>query len=107
MKEAISRATDDSTEVASEDEGIMTSIEDIVCQEGAFSKGSAKRRYPYSISLSTKKPKIISVCPTVLLTQKQGTERLCCIFPGSLLEYKNKLTQFSLKKLLFCWNQKV
>ena len=71
MREANSQATDDSTEVASEDKGITTSIEDTVCQEGALSKGSKKRRYPYSISLSTKKPRIISICPTVLLTQKQ------------------------------------
>ena len=91
MKEAISRATDNSMEVASEDEGIMTSIEDIGCQKGAFSKGSAKIRYSYSFSLSSKKPKILSVCPTVLLTQKQDRERLCCIFPGSLLEYKKQI----------------
>ena len=78
MKEATSRVPDDSTEVASEDEETMISLEDIVCLEGAFSKGTAKRSCPYSISLSSKKPKIFSVCPTVLLTQKQKSER----FPG-------------------------
>ena len=40
FKEAIPRTTIDSTEVASEDEGDMTSIEDIVCQEGTFPKSS-------------------------------------------------------------------
>ena len=29
--------------------------------------------------------------PTALLTQKQNRERLCCIFPGSLLEYKKQI----------------
>ena len=60
MKEATSRVPDDPTEVVSEDEG-TTSLEDIVCLEGAFSKGTAKRSCLYSISLSTKKPKTLSI----------------------------------------------
>ena len=71
FKEAIPRTTIDSTEVASEDEGDMTSIEDIVYQEGAFSKGSAKRSNLYSISLTFKKPKTFSVCPTALVPQNR------------------------------------
>ena len=91
LRETISGVTEDTTEVVSEDEGTMVSIEDIVCREGAFSKGSAKRCCPYSISVSNKKAKKLSVCPTALLPQKQDRERLCCIFPGSLLEFKNEI----------------
>ena len=91
MTEAISGVPDDTTEVVSEDEGNMVTLEDIVVQEGIFSKGTAKRKCPYSIALSSKKPKNVSVFPTVLLTQKQERERLCCVFPGSLLEYKKEI----------------
>ena len=90
MKEATSRVPDDPTEVVSEDEG-RTSLEDIVCLEGAISKGIAKRSNSYSISVSNKKQKMLSVCPTVLSTQKQERERICCIFPGSVLEYKKQI----------------
>ena len=90
MKEATSRVPDDPTEVVSEDEG-RTSLEDIVCLEGAISKGIAKRSNPYSISVSNKKQKMSSVCLTVLSTQKQERERICCIFPGSVLEYKKQI----------------
>ena len=69
----------------------MVTLEDIVVQEGVFSKGTAKRKCPYSIALSSKKPKNFSVFPTVLLTQKQERERLCCLSPGSLLEYKKEI----------------
>jgi len=92
MKEATSRVPDDPTEVVSEDEG-RTSLEDIVCLEGAISKGIAKRSNPYSISVSNKKQKMLSVCPTALFTQKQERERICCIFPGSVLEYKKQIDQ--------------
>ena len=50
MKEATSGVPDDPTEVVSEDEGV-TSIEEIVCLEGAISKGIAKRSNSYSICL--------------------------------------------------------
>ena len=92
ITEAISGVPDDTTEVVSEDEGTMVTLEEIVSLEGVFSKGTAKGNYPYSIALSSKKkPKTLSVCPTVLLTQKQDRERLCCLFPGSLLDYKKEI----------------
>ena len=34
---------------------------------------------------------MLSVCPTALSTQKQESERICCIFPGSVLEYKKQI----------------
>ena len=91
LTEAISGVPDDTTEVVSEDEGNMVTLEDIVVQEGVFSKGIAKRSNSYSISVSNKRHKISSVCPTTLSTQKQERERICCIFPGSVLEYKKQI----------------
>jgi hypothetical protein len=50
-----------------------------------------QRKFTYSIDVaSTKKFKSSSACPTVsLLTQKQNRERLCCIFPGSMLKFNS------------------
>ena len=79
MKEASSWTTNNSTKVASKNKGDMTFIEDKVCQEGAVSKGSAQKRFQYSMSLTSKKPKTFYVCPTALLTQKQDRDRLCYI----------------------------
>ena len=56
LKVATSGATDDSTEVVSEDEGVTT-LEDIVCQEASISKGIAKRKYTYSIDTVLQKRK--------------------------------------------------
>ena len=100
LKEATSGATKDSTEVVSEDEGVTT-IEDIVCQEVPFAKGIAKRKSTYSIDIvSNKKLKSSFACPTVsVLTQKQNREKLCCIFPGSMLEYSKRSKVFLQQKL--------
>ena len=84
--------TKDTTEVVSEDEGIMT-LEDIVCQEDSFSKGISKRKSAYSIAtVSNKKLKTSSICQIVsLLTPMQNREKLCCVFPGSMLEYSKEI----------------
>ena len=78
--------------MVSEDEGIMT-LEDIVCQEASFSKGISKRKSAYSIAnVSNKKLKTSSKCPTVpLLAPIQNREKLCCVFPGSMLEYSKEI----------------
>ena len=68
----------------------MVTIEELDCQDGAFSKGSSNKRQSYFVSLNKpKRPKTTSVCPNVLLPQIQDKKRLCCIFPGSLLEIKS------------------
>ena len=78
--------------MVSEDEGVTT-IEDIVSQEVSFSKGIAKRKSTYSIDImSSKKLKSFFACPTVsFLTQKQNREKLCCIFPGSMLKHSKEI----------------
>ena len=92
LKVATSGATNDSIEVVSEDEAVTT-LEDIVCHEASFSKGMDKRKSTYSIATaSNKKLKTSSECPTVsLLTQKQNREKLCCVVPGSMLEYRKEI----------------
>ena len=60
LRETISGVTEDTTKVVSEDEGNIVSIEDIVCLEGVFSKGIAKRGYPYSILMSKQNTLCIS-----------------------------------------------
>ena len=92
LKVATSGATDDSTEVVSEDE-VVTTLEDIVCQEASIAKGIAKRKSTYSIdTVLQKKLKTSFECPTVsLLTPKQNREKLCCIFPGSMMEFRKEI----------------
>ena len=34
---------------------------------------------------------MLSVYPTAHSTKKQERERICCIFPGSVLEYKKQI----------------
>ena len=99
MKEATSRVPDDPTEVVSEDEG-RTSLEDIVCLEGAISKGIAKRSNSYSISVSNKKQKISSVRPTALSTQKQERERIFAEETATLLDSKSMKNTFKNIKIL-------
>ena len=57
------------------------------------SKGTEKRMCNYSIStMSQIKLKTSSECPTVsLLTSSQNREKLCCVFPGSMLEYSKEI----------------
>ena len=70
----------------------MVTIEELDCQDGAFSKGSSNKRQSYFVSLNKpKRPNTTSVCPNVLLPQIQDKKRLCCIFPGSLLEIKPQI----------------
>ena len=78
--------------MVSEDEGV-TALEDIVCQEALISKGIAKRKSTYSIdTVLQKKLKTSFECPTVsLLTPKQNREKLCCVFPGSMLEFTKEI----------------
>ena len=55
----------------------------------------------------SKKVKTSSICPTALLTQTQEKEKLCCLFPGSMLEYKNQISTIFAVKLQHLLNQKL
>jgi len=77
LRETISGVTEDTTKVVSEDEGNIVSIEDIVCLEGAFSKGIAKRGYPYSIlNVKTK----YSLYIQLLSLPKNRIEKDCAVY---------------------------
>ena len=78
------------TEVVSEDEDIMAPIEALDYLKLSCSKGSSLKRCSYSLSLQNKpnKRKISSSMLNVLSHKKQAKERLCCIFPESMMELK-------------------
>ena len=105
LRETISGVTEDTMKVVSEDEGIMVSIEDIVCQEVAFFIGTAKRVCPYSISVSNKK---YSLHVQLLSLPTNRIEKDCVVhFQDLSWNTKIRLRLFLLSKLPFYWNQKV
>ena len=94
LRETISGVTEDTTKVVSEDEGTMVSIEDIVCQEGAFSKGSAKRGCPHSISVSKQNTLCMSNCSPY---PKNRIEKDCAVYDTVFAEETAYIFQQLLK----------
>ena len=92
MAAAIGPNTREATEeVVSEDEDTMVPFEALDNLEASFSKGSLLKRCSLSLSLqneNNKKLKTSSSYLTVLSSKKQAKERICCIFPGSMMELK-------------------
>ena len=91
MAAAIGPNTREATkEVVSEDEDTMVPFEALDNRESSFSKGSLLKRCSLSLSLQNenKKLKTSSSYLTVLSSKKQTKERICCIFPGSMMELK-------------------
>ena len=79
-----------SVEVVSEDKDLMAPIEALDNLEGSLSKGSSLKRYSYSLPLQNKpkKLKTSSSILNVFSPKIQVKERLCCIFPGAMMETK-------------------
>ena len=77
-------------EVVSEDEDFTAPIEAVDYLDVSCSKGSLLERCSCSLSLQNTNKKTKTACSalTVLSPKKQDKERLCCIFPGSMLEIK-------------------
>ena len=91
MRAAIIPNTREATEeVVSEDEDIMVPFEALDNRKESLSKGSLLKRYSYSLTLQNepKKLKTSSSMLDVLSPKIQAKERLCCIFPGSMMEIK-------------------
>ena len=91
MRAAIDPNTREATvEVVSEDEDLMALFEALDNLEGSLSKGSLLKRYSYSLPLQNqpKKCKTSSSMLNVLFPKTEAKERLCCIFPGSMMEIK-------------------
>ena len=92
MAAAIGPNTREATEeVVSEDEDSMVPFEALDNLEALLSKGSLLKRCSLSLSLqneNNKKLKTSTSYLTVLSSKKQAKERICCIFPGSMMELK-------------------
>ena len=95
MKETLDIDTKEAAAVVSEDEDTEVSKEATTCRTVLSSKGSLYKRVAYPLSiLNTKfKKQKTSACMTVLSPDSKKKERLCCIFPGSVLEIRNEINQ--------------
>ena len=94
FREALVTSTKEAVEVASEDEDTEASKEASTCQMVLSSKGSSHKRVVSSLSNEKMKKQKTSVCMTVLSSHsKNKAERMCCIFPGSVLEIEKEIKQ--------------
>ena len=68
----------------------MVPFEALDNRKESLSKGSLLKRYSYSLTLQNKpkKLKTSSSMLDVFSPKIQAKERLCCIFPGSMMELK-------------------
>ena len=93
LKETLSTDTREAAEVVSEDEDTEASKEASTCRTVLSSKGSLYKRVAYPLLNAKLKIKKTSACRTVLSSDSKKKERLCCIFPGSVLEIRNEINQ--------------
>jgi len=102
MRAAIDPNTREATvEVVSEDEDLMALFEALDNLEGSLSKGSLLKRYSYSLPLQNKpkKLKTSSSILNVFSPKIQVKEKLCCIFPGAMMEIKPVINKIFKEKL--------
>ena len=100
MTEAISGVPGDTTEVVSEDEGNMVTLEDIVVQEGVFSKDTAKENVRSQLHYHQKSPKT-SLFFQLFSLHKNRREKDCAVcFQDRFWNIKKKLIKYLLKRLL-------
>ena len=94
FKEALVTSTKEAAEVASEDEDTEASKEASTYQTVLSSKGSSHKRVVCSLSNAKMKKQKTSVCSTVFSSDsKSKAERMCCIFPGSVLEIQKEINE--------------
>jgi hypothetical protein len=93
MKETLDMDTKEAAQVASEDEDTEVSEAATTCRTVLSSKGSLYKRVAYPLSNTKVKKQKISACMTVLSPDSKKKERLCCIFPGSVLEIRDEINQ--------------
>jgi len=92
MKETLDTDTKEAAQVASEDEDTEVSKAATTCRTVLSSKGSLFKRVAYPLSNTKVKKQKTSACMTVLSPDSKK-ERLCCIFPGSVLEIRDEINQ--------------
>ena len=90
-----------SVEVVSEDEDIMVPFKALDYLDESISKGSSLKRCSYSLSLQNNNNKKTKTASSVLavLSSKQVKERMCCIFPGSMMEIKPVIDKIFQKEI--------
>ena len=86
MKETLGTDTRETAEVVSEDEDTEASKEASTCWTVLSSKGRLYKTVAYPLLNAKLKKQKNSACMTVLSSDNKKKERLCCIFPGSVLE---------------------
>ena len=86
LKETLGTDTRETAEVVSEGKDTEASKEASTCRTVLSSKGRLYKRVAYPLLNAKLKKQKTSACMTVLSSDSKKKERLCCIFPGSVLE---------------------
>jgi len=106
MKETLDTDTKEAASVVSEDEDTEVSKEASTCRTVLSSKGSLFKRVAYPLLNAKLKKQKTSACMTVLSPDSKKKERLCCIFPGSVLEIRNEINQIFKEELSLLFKSK-
>ena len=106
MKETLDTDTKESAAVVSEDEDTEVFKEATTCRTVLSSKGSLFKRVAYPLLNAKLKKQKTSACMTVISSDSKNKERLCCIFPGSVLEIRKEINQIFKDELSFSSHRK-
>jgi hypothetical protein len=106
MKETLGTITREAAAVASEDEDTEVSKETSTYRTVLSSKGSLCKRVACPLSDEKMKKQKTSACVTVLSSNRNKNERLCCIFPGSCLELRKDINQIFKEELSLLFKSK-
>ena len=99
MTETLGTITREAAEVVSEDEDTEISRDASTYRTVLSSKGSLCKRVANPLSNEKMKKQKTSACMTVLSSDRNKKERLCCIFPGSVLELQKEVNQIFKEEL--------
>ena len=105
MRETLGTDTREAAEVVSEDEDTEVSKEASTCRTVLSSKGSLYKRVAYPLLNAKLIKQKTSACMTVLSPDSKK-ERLCCIFPGSVLEIRDEINQIFKDELSLLFKSK-
>ena len=106
MRETLGTDTKEAAAVVSEDEDTEASKEASTYRTVLSSKGSLYKRVAYPLLNAKLKKQKTSACMTVLSSDSKKKERLCCIFPGSVLEIRNEINQIFKEELSLLFRSK-
>ena len=106
MRETLGTDTREAAEVVSEDEDTEVSKEAYTYRTVLSSKGSLCKRVAYPLLNAKMKKQKNSACMTVLSSDSKKKERLCSIFPGSVLEIRNEINQIFKDELSLLFRSK-